>query len=74
MRLDQFVSQAANLPRSLTQIAIRQGRVQVEGQRVTKPQLHIAEDAAVQLDGVPIRLAGLLYIMLHKPVDVVSAT
>ena len=74
MRLDQFVSQAANLPRSLTQIAIRQGRVQVEGQRVTKPQLHIAEDAVVQLDGVPIRLAGLLYIMLHKPVDVVSAT
>ena len=74
MRLDQFVSQAANLPRSLTQIAIRQGRVQVEGQRVTKPQLHIAEDAAVQLDSVPIRLAGLLYIMLHKPVDVVSAT
>ena len=74
MRLDQFVSQAANLPRSLTQIAIRQGRVQVEGQRVTKPQLHIAEDAVVQLDSVPIRLAGLLYIMLHKPVDVVSAT
>ena len=74
MRLDQFVSQAANLPRSLTQIAIRQGRVQVEGQRVTKPQLHIAEDAIVQLDGVPIRLAGLLYIMLHKPMDVVSAT
>ena len=74
MRLDQFVSQAANLPRSLTQIAIRQGRVQVEGQRVTKPQLHIAEDAVVQLDGVPIRLAGFLYIMLHKPVDVVSAT
>ena len=74
MRLDQFVSQAANLPRSLTQIAIRQGRVQVDGQRVTKPQLHIAEDAIVQLDGVPIRLAGLLYIMLHKPVDVVSAT
>ena len=74
MRLDQFVSQAANLPRSLTQIAIRQGRVQVEGQRVTKPQLHIDEDAVVQLDGVPIRLAGLLYIMLHKPVDIVSAT
>ena len=74
MRLDQFVSQAAHLPRSLTQIAIRQGRVQVQGQTVAKPQLHIAEDAAVQLDGVPIRLAGLLYIMLHKPPDVVSAT
>lgn len=74
MRLDQFVSQAANLAPLLNQIAIRQGRVQVEGQRVTKPQLHIAEDAIVQLDGVPIRLAGLLYIMLHKPVDVVSAT
>jgi 16S rRNA pseudouridine516 synthase len=74
MRLDQFVSQAVNLPRSLTQIAIRQGRVQVQGQIVVKPQLHITEDADVQLDSVSIRLAGLLYIMLHKPVGVVSAT
>lgn len=74
MRLDQFVSQACGLSRSSAQSCIRQHRVSVAGKRVSKPAFKVSQAAAVSLDEAVIQLPGKLYLMLHKPAGVISAT
>ncbi|WP_028488343.1 pseudouridine synthase [Thiothrix lacustris] len=74
MRLDQFVSQAAAITRVDAQQAIRCGWVDVEGKTITKTSTHIDPTAAVTLDDALITLPGDIYLMLHKPAGVVSAT
>lgn len=76
MRLDQFVSQATGLSRSDAQKLIRWGQVQVDGLAMTKPASHLDPVARVTLEGetITLTLPGKLYLMLHKPAGVVSAT
>lgn len=74
MRLDQFVSQAAAIPRAEAQQVIRWGHVLVDGKKITKTSTHIDPSAEVRLDDEQIALPGDIYIMLHKPAGVVSAT
>jgi 16S rRNA pseudouridine516 synthase len=74
MRIDQFVSQATGMPRSEAQKVIRWGQVLVDGKAITKTSTHIDPTAVVLLDDVPITLPGDIYLMLHKPAGVISAT
>lgn len=74
MRLDQFVSQATGISRATAQKLIRSQQVQVDGVTLVQPATHIAPDANVTLDGDIITLPGAIYLMLHKPPDVISAT
>lgn len=46
----------------------------MDGKGIAKPATHIGPQAVVTLDGVTISLPGAIYIMLHKPAGVVSAT
>ncbi|WP_020394766.1 pseudouridine synthase [Thiolinea disciformis] len=74
MRLDQFISQATGLSRSEAQKLIRWGRVQVGGQPINKPATHIDPQATVSLDDESLTLPQAIYLMLHKPAGVISAT
>ncbi len=74
MRLDQFVSQSTGMPRSEAVKVIRWGQVLVDGVKITKTSTHIDPTAEVLLDDAKIVLPGVIYLMLHKPVGVVSAT
>lgn len=74
MRLDQFVSQATTMSRSEVHKAIRNGWVSVNQQIIKQPALQVNPDAQVMLDQDVITLPGLIYIMLHKPLGIVSAT
>ncbi|MBU0655458.1 MAG: pseudouridine synthase [Gammaproteobacteria bacterium] len=74
MRLDQFVSQSTGIPRSEVPKFIRGGQVLVNGARITKTSTHIDPTAEVLLHGERIVLPGNIYLMLHKPAGVVSAT
>jgi 16S rRNA pseudouridine516 synthase len=74
MRLDQFVSQALHISRSEAQKQIRAGLISVDGQRVLKAPTAIAAHAQVCYDDEVLSLPGLLYLMLHKPSGVISAT
>lgn len=74
MRLDQFVSQATGMSRSEAQKLIRWGRVRVNGNNIIKPPTHIDPQLPVTLDDEPITLPGTIYLMLHKPAGVISAT
>lgn len=73
MRLDRFVSQATGCSRREARQLIRQGRVAVGD--------HVVREAGAPLDAQTVRLDGEqladiepLYLMLHKPTGVISAT
>lgn len=74
MRLDQFVSQSTGMSRADARQAIRAKQVCVDGKPVTKAAQHIDMLAHVTLADAVITLPGALYVMLHKPAGVVSAT
>lgn len=71
-RLDKRLSGAGYSRREADEL-IRAGRVTVDGAVVTAARQRIAAAAAVAVDGAPLR-EGFLYVMLHKPAGVVSAT
>lgn len=74
MRLDQFVSQACGIPRSEAFRLIRAGRISVNGVVLRKAATHIDTQAQVLCDAQPLYLPGAIYLMLHKPAGVISAT
>lgn len=73
MRLDRFISQSTGNSRREARKLIRHGCVEVGGQIVREIAFDIGTQS-VQLDGHTLRPLGPLYLMLHKPVGVISAT
>ncbi|WP_223794777.1 16S rRNA pseudouridine(516) synthase RsuA [Marinobacter sp. F4216] len=73
-RLDQFISLSTPLSRKEARRAIHASRVQVDGEACKKTHIKIPETASVTLDGQPCTILGPQYLMLNKPVGVVSAT
>ena len=74
LRLDRFISQAAGLSRSQARALIRRGRVTVAGQSVRDAGFTLADGQAVELEGRAMVLPQSLYLMMHKPVGLLSAT
>lgn len=77
MRLDKYLAERTGMTRSESRKAVTKGRVMVNGAVCRKADTQLDEHtAAVAVDGVP--LAGayqkFVYIMLHKPQGVVSAS
>ena len=73
MRLDRFLSENASLSRKTAKHALHRGDVLVDGQVIRKGDLKIKEQV-VTLNGDRVSHIGLLYFMLHKPVDYVCST
>lgn len=71
-RLDKILSQAGYARRE-ARCLIVQGRVAVDGAVVTRPEVKCSGAAAVTVDGLALE-RGHIYLMLHKPAGVVSAT
>ncbi len=74
-RLDKILSDAGIAGRRELKDIIRAGRVQVNGIAVTKAESKFDETAvSISVDGEPVVLEKFVYYMLHKPMDVVTAT
>lgn len=74
VRLDRFVSQAAGITRSQARRAIQRGQVAIGAAAVREIAHPVREADAVWLDGRLLRQPEPLYLMLHKPLGLVSAT
>lgn len=75
MRLDRFLTEAGAGTRSEVKKYIRAGRVTVAGERAARPEIKLDPDTCqVLLDGAPVSLNRDIYLMLHKPAGVISAT
>ncbi|TDB05450.1 pseudouridine synthase [Halomonas marinisediminis] len=70
MRLDRFICESTELTRSLAKKAMHRGEVCVDGEIIKNPATQVSEGSRVTLQGEPLVLVGLRYVMLHKPVGV----
>lgn len=73
-RLDKCLAEAAGLTRKEAKQAIRAGRVTVDESVWRDPDRKLTGQEALCLDGKRLTEAGLVYLLLHKPAGVVSAT
>ena len=73
-RLDRFISQHCQIPRKQVRLILAKGRVSVDDQVVRDADYQIDQFSQVVLDGQTLRQEQPIYLMLHKPVGVVSAT
>ncbi|MFH0765195.1 MAG: pseudouridine synthase [Calditrichota bacterium] len=76
MRLNHFLAQAGAASRRSSETLIRAGRVRVNDRIVADPAFTVSEADRIQVDGEPLALSAtrdFTYIMLHKPVGVISA-
>ena len=73
MRLDKFVATAAQKSRTDVRKDILRGLVTVETVVCRKPDTQVAESASITLNGTPLSLQRFVYLMLDKPIGVVSA-
>lgn len=74
-RLDKLVSAGAGLTRSQAKLALKSGRVTVDGVPERDGSRRVDGAAQeVRLDGSPLGQAGTVVLMLHKPAGYVTST
>ena len=73
-RLDKYVAESAGITRKEANTALSKGRVQVNGEVCKNGDRKVSAADLVTLDGKSLKKEEFLYLMLHKPAGVVSAT
>jgi 16S rRNA pseudouridine516 synthase len=73
-RLDRFISAKTATPKSNVRLMLAQKRIRVDGQLATDLSQPIDQFSHVALDGSVLQNNSRKYIMINKPVGVVSAT
>ncbi len=73
-RLDRFLSVKTGTPKGDIRLLLAQKRVQVDGRVATDAQQVIDQFSHIALDGEILQSNIRRYVMLNKPVGVVSAT
>ena len=73
-RLDKLLAATGQWSRKEAKALVKAGRVQVGGARPKGPEDKVAEGTPVTVDGRPIATEQGVYVMLHKPAGVLSAT
>ena len=73
-RLDKYVAESAGITRKEAKAALQKGRVQVNGVVCKNGDCKVSAADTVTLDGKSLKAEAFLYLMLHKPAGVVSAT
>lgn len=73
-RLDKRLAATGNWSRKEARDLLKAGRVTVDGQVEKQADRKVDEAAVIAVDGKAIDGGGPIYIMLHKPAGLVSAT
>ena len=74
-RLDKLLASTGRWSRAEARRLVREGRVCAEGRAAASAEeKYDPETARLSVDGEPLRLREHVYIMLHKPAGVLSAT
>lgn len=73
-RIDKLLSSTGRWSRREVKELIRQGRVLAEGKTVLRPEEKLDPESAIAVDGQPVDCSPFVYVMLHKPAGVLSAT
>jgi len=73
-RLDRFISQNSDFSISDARLLVAQKRIRLDGDVAHSVQQQVTEFTHVVLDGQCLQDSKPVYLMLHKPKGVVSAT
>ena len=73
-RIDKLLASTGRWSRSEIKDLIRQGRVAAEGETVARPEEKADPAACLTVDGQRVDCAPFVYVMLHKPAGLLSAT
>ena len=73
-RLDKCLAGTGQWSRKEAKALVKAGRVKIDGAVPGGPETKVPEGAVVTVDGHPISCDKYLYLMLHKPAGLISAT
>jgi 16S rRNA pseudouridine516 synthase len=73
-RLDRFISTRTGIKRSDVRLILAQGRLLVDGKTATSIDQPIDQFSHVEMDDQILQAEQPVYVMMNKPVGVVSAT
>lgn len=73
-RLDKLLAGTGRWSRKEVKELVRAGRVTVNGQIAARPEEKCAPDAVIEVDRERVACGEPVYLMLHKPAGVLSAT
>jgi 16S rRNA pseudouridine516 synthase len=73
-RLDRFISQNSDYTMADTRLLLAQRRICLDGAAADSVQQAVTKFTRVELDGVCLQNEQRVYLALHKPAGVVSAT
>lgn len=73
-RLDRFISAKTGIKKSDVRLLLAQGRVFIDGVKAVQVNQVIDQFTHVRLDHQLLQAENPIYLMMHKPVGVVSAT
>ena len=74
IRLDKYISDAAQVSRQDAKKYLSKGSVAVDGKVVKKGDVKVSDENSVTLNGKQLTYRQFVYIMLNKPKGVVSVT
>jgi len=73
-RLDKLLASTGRWSRKEARALVRQGRVSVQGHAALREDEKYGDSALISVDGVPVDCSPFVYLMLHKPAGLLSAT
>lgn len=74
-RLDKLLASTGQWSRKEVKDLIRQGRVLADGNKVSRPEeKYDSEQVEIRVDGAVVICAPFVYVMMHKPDGILSAT
>lgn len=73
-RLDRLLARQLGISRDQVPLMLAQRRIKVDGQIVTSRELLVDGFNLITVDDAPIQSQSPVYLMLHKPCGVLSAT
>lgn len=74
-RLDKLIAACGAVSRREVKTLVKQGRVRVDGVLAAAADVKVDENTAViTVDGVELKYEKFVYVLLHKPVGVLTAT
>lgn len=73
-RIDKLLASTGRWSRREVRQLCREGRVAADGVPVPAPDVKAAEGTVLTVDGLPVDTRATVWLMLHKPAGLVSAT
>ncbi len=74
MRLDKYIAQAMGISRKESRIQVLKGRITVDGELCKNIDKQVDENSKVCCEGSELSRTDYVYIMLNKPLGVISAS